>query len=77
MSLLLQQEFDKRYITTSEIVETLGISRSTVHVARVSGKLPDPIDVHGQVFIWERARVQEYLDAWKLMLDTRRGAVPA
>lgn len=69
-----QQEFDNRYITTSEIVKTLGVSRSTVHVARITGKLGDPIDVHGQVYIWDRATIKPYLDAWKLMIDTRRGA---
>jgi len=69
-----QKEFNDRYVTTSEIVETLGVSRSTVHTARTTGRLPDAIDVHGNVFVWERHKVQAYLDAWKVMLDTRRGA---
>lgn len=69
-----QREFDERYITSSEIMEKLGVTRTTILLARRTGKLPDPIDIQGKIFIWERSKVAGYLDAWKIILDARRGA---
>ncbi len=69
-----QEEFDEKYITTTGIMEYLDVNRSTVHYARVNGRLPEPISVHGQIYIWERSSVDPYLAAWKSLLDTRRGA---
>jgi len=68
-----QTDFDRKYITTTEICKRLNVSRSTVHIARATGKLPHPIDVQGQLFIWERVTVEPYLAAWKIVLDVRRG----
>lgn len=67
-----QEEFDKKYITTTGIIAYLGVCRTTVHMARCGGKLPDPVDVQGQIYIWERDTIMPYLKAWKLMLDARR-----
>lgn len=69
-----QREFDERYITSSEIMDTLGVTRTTILLARRTGKLPDPIDIQGKIFIWERDKVKDYLAAWKVVLDARRGA---
>lgn len=69
-----QAEFDKRYITTSEIMSLMGVTRTTVFTAKNTGKLPDPIDVQGKICIWERDKVDPYLSAWKIVLDVRRGA---
>jgi hypothetical protein len=52
----------------------MGVTRTTILSARRTGKLPDPIDVQGKIFIWERDKVKPYLDAWKIVLDVRRGA---
>lgn len=69
-----QQEFDEIYITSSEIGQELGVCRATLVNARRRGLLPDPIVVNGaQIFIWKRDVVRPYLDAWKLMLQARRG----
>lgn len=68
-----QLQFDERYITSTEIMEHMGVTRTAVHMARVTGKLPAPIDVKGKLFIWERATVMPYLAAWKIVLDVRRG----
>ena len=59
----------------SEIMQTMGVTRTTILSARRTGKLPDPIDIQGKIFIWERDKVTPYLDAWKIVLDARRGAV--
>lgn len=69
-----QLDFDRRYITSSEIIAKLGVTRTSILFARRTGKLPDPIDIQGKIFIWERSKVQHYLDAWKTILDARRGA---
>lgn len=69
-----QREFEERYITSSEIMQNMGVTRTTILFARRTGKLPDPINIQGQIFIWERSKVQPYLDAWKIVLDVRRGA---
>lgn len=69
-----QQEFDETYITSSEIGQELGVCRATLVNARRRGLLPDPIVVNGaQIFIWKRDVVRPYLDAWRIMLQARRG----
>ena len=50
------------------------MTRTTILLARRTGKLPNPIDIQGKIFIWERSKVADYLDAWKIILDARRGA---
>lgn len=68
-----QQRFDEIYMTSSEIARELEISRTTLVQGRKRGMLPDPIVVNeGQVVLYERAIVRPYLDAWKLVLTTRR-----
>ena len=69
-----QREFNERYITSSEIMQSMGVTRTTILLARRTGKLPNPIDIQGKIYIWERDKVKPYLDAWKIVLDVRRGA---
>lgn len=69
-----QQRFDRLYITSGEICETYGVSRTSVVNARRRGLLPDPIFTNdGHLAIWERERVTPFLKAWKVNLDARRG----
>jgi hypothetical protein len=68
-----QKRFDEQYITSSEIMRDLKVSRVTILLARRSGKLPEPIDVQGKIFVWEREKVKDYLASWKHVLDVRRG----
>lgn len=71
-----QELFDERYITSTEIQKELGVERSTILNARRRGMLPDAIVVRGvRAFIWEREKIQPYLNAWKLSLKVRRGQV--
>jgi len=69
-----QREFDMRYITSSEVMKKLNVSRTTILHARRTGKLPDAIDLQGKLFLWERDKITPYLEAWKTVLDVRRGA---
>lgn len=64
-----QKRFDATYITSAEICELLSVNRTTVLAARKRGFLPDGILIgDGVICIWERAPLQAYLDAWKLVL---------
>lgn len=69
-----QLYFEQTYITAAQIIRELGISRSALLYARRRGLLPDPIIINdGRIYIWEREHIQENLDAWKRMLDIRKG----
>jgi hypothetical protein len=69
-----QREFDAKYITASEIMKDLGITRPALAYARTNNKLPAPIVLNdGTLFVWERQTVQPYLDLWKQALTFRRG----
>lgn len=67
-----QGRFDKKYISSTEIMSSLGISRSVLLYARRTGRLPGAIIVNEALYLWERETIQPYLDAWKLMLNARR-----
>lgn len=69
-----QERFKEKYITAPEVCEFVGVSRATLMNARRRGLLPDPVDLHSKLFMWEREPVMPYLEAWKLMLNVRRGA---
>jgi len=69
-----QRSFDEKYITGPEIMRELNLTRHALHYARHTGKLPHSIVLNeGRLFIWERSQIQPYLDAWKIVLDARRG----
>lgn len=69
-----QDRFNRKYISSVEIMKELNLNRSTLLYARKTGKLPGAIDVsEGRIFIWERETIQPYLDAWHMVLNARRG----
>lgn len=68
-----QKDFDETYITSSEIMQDLHVTRPAILYARRSGKLPGAIVVNnGRLFVWRRAEIQPYLDAWKIMLTASK-----
>lgn len=68
-----QQRFDRLYITSSEICRLLNVSRTAVLQARRRGLLPGAVCVkEGALYVWERAHVRSNLQAWQLILKTRR-----
>lgn len=70
-----QTRFDSVYISSGDICKLMNISRPSLLHARRRGLLPDPIVVNeGHLYLWERETVQQYLDAWKLILQVRRTA---
>lgn len=72
-----QERFDRLYITSSEICRDLGVTRPSILQARRRNLLPEPITLHGCLYIWERAAVAPYVDAWRIILNARRSNTPA
>ena len=69
-----QARFDELYITSNEIQKTLKVERSSILKARRRGMLPEPVVIRGvNTFIWERAPLKPFLDAWTISLASRRG----
>lgn len=68
-----QLHFDQKYITASEVMRIIDITRATLLYARRSGKLPTPIVVNeGRLLIWERDKILPYLNEWKQAIDFKR-----
>lgn len=57
-----QEEFDRDYITSSEICRLAGVSRLNVMQDKRRGNLPNPIEINGgQITVWKRVDVAVYL----------------
>lgn len=69
-----QREFDRLYMTSTEILKRLGIARSTLLLARRAGRLPQAIELTGQTFIWVRKDAEPYVAAWELMRSVKAAA---
>lgn len=49
------------------------MSRTALLYARQRGWLPNAIVVNdGQLYVWERETLKPYIDAWKLIVGTRK-----
>ena len=71
-----QEKFDREYITSTEIVKELNITRAALCNAVSRGLLPDPIKLNsGQMTVFERTKVRPYVEAWKTILQVKR-AIP-
>lgn len=68
-----QERFDRSYISSSEIIQELKISRTALLYARRKGKLPEPIVISETIMVWERDTVMPFLITWKNKLNARRG----
>lgn len=74
-----QEEFDKKYMSTTEVCLQLKVHRTTVLLALRTGRLPDAIVLRRpngepQVMIWERETIQPYLTEWAANRAQRAGA---
>ena len=68
-----QAEFDKKYVTSRELMDRLQISKSTLLLGNRNGYLPEPLTVSGlSAYIWVRAETVELVDAWGKMLNAKR-----
>lgn len=67
-----QEQFDREFITATEIVERLGISRSTLTRAIARKFVPAPIRTSdGQTTIWKRKDLEPILETWAKLLPLR------
>ncbi len=68
-----QEKFDREYITSTEIVKELDITRAALCNAVSRGLLPNPIKINGgQMTVFERDKVSPYVEAWKTILQVKR-----
>ncbi len=68
-----QEEFDKKYITSTEIAKSLNVSRASVCNAVSRGLLPEPITLNnGSMTIFVRENVSPFVEAWRTVLDVKR-----
>lgn len=69
-----QQRFCRLYITSSEICRLLNVTRPAVMEAAKRGLLPEPIVISpNSPHVWERAIAAPSLEAWRIVLNARRG----
>ena len=64
-----QLEFDKKYISSTEVCQQLKVHRTTVLLATRTGRLPDPIVLRRpngepQIMLWERDTLAPVLVDW-------------
>lgn len=64
-----QQEFDNKYISSTEVCQQLGVHRTTVLLALRTGRLPDPIVLRRpngqpQIMLWCRETIAPLLTEW-------------
>lgn len=72
-----QARFDAMYITSTALMQEVGVSRTAMLYARQRGWLPGAIVVNdGQLYLWEREAIKPYLEAWKLITGTRKKNAP-
>lgn len=68
-----QEEFDKNYITSTEIAKSLNVSRASVCNAVSRGLLPEPVTLNnGSMTIFVREKVTPFVEAWRTVLDVKR-----
>ena len=68
-----QQAFNEEYMTSTEAMQLLGISRAGFLYGRRSGKLPEPISLNeGRLIVWKRGEVMGPLLAWKQVRKVSR-----
>jgi hypothetical protein len=60
-----QEEFNRSYITSSEIARRVRVTRSAVIQARQKGILPDPIFVENHIVLWKKEDVEPHIVLWE------------
>jgi hypothetical protein len=68
--LTAQAEFDQKYVSSTELCRTLGVTRATLMNGRQRGALPEPVriprpDGRAHVMLWLRDEVGPYIARWQ------------
>ena len=74
-----QEEFDEKYITSTEICSTLGVTRASIVGARSRGALPEPVRINRpngdpHIMIWLREEASPHIERWRAELEAARAA---
>ena len=74
----LQDYFDATYISSTEICQQLGVTRSTVSNGVKARKLPDPIIIrrsNGEphILLWLREEAEPMMQEWAKAIASRKG----
>jgi hypothetical protein len=74
----IEEDFNKTYITASELCLRIGVDRSVLFTGGKKGgingpKLPCSFSIlHGNMTLWNRAFILPYAEEWKKKLSVRR-----
>jgi hypothetical protein len=73
----LQEQFDRTYISSSEICQRLGINRSSVFYGVRNGKLPQGITIKRpdggvHIILWLRVDAEPRLVAWQKAIEAKK-----
>lgn len=77
----LQEQFDRTYISSSEICQRLGVNRTSIFNGARAGKLPpDPIiikrpDGGALIFLWLREQAEPMMHEWSKAIASRKGVI--
>jgi hypothetical protein len=71
-----QEQFDAKYVASTEICVDLGVSRSSVFNRRKAGGLPGAIEVRTRdgsihLLLWVREDIAPYIEQWRCQLRRR------
>lgn len=74
-----QEEFDAKYITSTEICTTLEVTRASVVNARERGDLPEPVRINRpngdpHIMLWLRADAAPFVERWRVKLTEARAS---
>jgi hypothetical protein len=72
-----QEEFDAKYITSTEICRELNVTRASVVNARNRGVLPEPVRINRpngdpHIMIWLREEAEPLIAVWRAELEAGR-----
>lgn len=71
-----QQEFDSKYICSTELRERLNVTRPNLHHRRKAGLLPGEILLNNNTLsLWVRADIEPYIVLWAEHLNHKRNTV--
>lgn len=74
-----QEEFDAKYISSTEICRDLDVTRASIVNARARGALPEPVQVKRangdpHIMLWLREEAAPFIESWRLELEAGRAA---
>ena len=74
-----QEDFDAKYITSTEICQDLDVTRASVANARERGALPEPVRINRpngdpHIMIWLREEAAPHIERWRAELVGKRAA---